>query len=242
MPFSRSRSIESITRSTSAWFARKAPVWRSIASTRVVLPWSTWATIATLRRSWRVSMPSVGGVGAGLAGSRGAADTAPPGVSLMGRRSVAHAGEPGNSVAASLAAGGGPAERIRWIPRLPRAARPLHSARARGAPMTVAAVILAASPESALADADGTPAVRRIADVAWAGGATPVVVCSFDPDGEVGRVLANAEVTLVDPRRSGAWTRGPDRQRGRGGDAAGGRDRGGAGVARPARPGSTRRP
>jgi len=65
--------------------------------------------------------------------------------------------------------------------------------------MTVAAVILASSPTSALADADGTPAVRRLADVAWAGGATPVVVCSFDPDGVVGAVLANAAVTLVEP-------------------------------------------
>ncbi len=65
--------------------------------------------------------------------------------------------------------------------------------------MTVAAVILAASPESALADADGTPAVRRLADVAWSGGATPVVVCSFDPDDTVGQALANAEVTLVEP-------------------------------------------
>ena len=53
--------------------------------------------------------------------------------------------------------------------------------------MTVAAVILAASPASALADADGTPAIRRLADVAWAGGATPVVVCSSDPDGAVAR-------------------------------------------------------
>ena len=35
--------------------------------------------------------------------------------------------------------------------------------------MTVAAVILAASPASALADADGTPGVRRLTDVAWAG-------------------------------------------------------------------------
>ena len=65
--------------------------------------------------------------------------------------------------------------------------------------MTVAAVILAASPASALADADGTPGVRRLADVAWSGGATPVVVCSFDPDGAVAAALANAEVTLVDP-------------------------------------------
>ena len=65
--------------------------------------------------------------------------------------------------------------------------------------MTVAAVILAATPASALADADGTPGARRLADVAWAGGAVPVVVCAFDPDGAVGRALANAEVTLVDP-------------------------------------------
>jgi CTP:molybdopterin cytidylyltransferase MocA len=65
--------------------------------------------------------------------------------------------------------------------------------------MTVAAVILAATPASALADADGTPAIRRLADVAWSGGATPVVACSFDPDGGVAAALANAEVTLVDP-------------------------------------------
>ncbi len=65
--------------------------------------------------------------------------------------------------------------------------------------MTVAAVILAASEASALADADGTPAVRRLASVAWAGGATPVVVCSFDLDGTVSGALANAEVTMVDP-------------------------------------------
>lgn len=84
--------------------------------------------------------------------------------------------------------------------------RRLHSAQHRHQhphqqvePLTVAAVILAASPQSALADADGTPAVRRIADAAWAGGATPVVVCSFDPDGAVADALANAAVTLVDP-------------------------------------------
>jgi CTP:molybdopterin cytidylyltransferase MocA len=65
--------------------------------------------------------------------------------------------------------------------------------------MTVAAVILAATPASALADADGTPGARRAADAAWAGGATPVVVCAFDPDGAVGQSLANAEVTLVEP-------------------------------------------
>jgi CTP:molybdopterin cytidylyltransferase MocA len=65
--------------------------------------------------------------------------------------------------------------------------------------MTVAAVILAASEASALADADGTPAVRRLADIAWAGGATPVVVCSFDPDGSVAAALANTQAMLVEP-------------------------------------------
>ena len=38
MPFSRSRSIESSTRSATSWFARKAPDCHSMASTSVVLP------------------------------------------------------------------------------------------------------------------------------------------------------------------------------------------------------------
>lgn len=83
--------------------------------------------------------------------------------------------------------------------------------------MTVAAVILAASPASALADADGTPATRRLADVAWAGGATPVVVCAPDPAGAVATALANAEVTLVAPVAAG---RGPVGQIANGIDAA----------------------
>ena len=49
MPRSRSRSLESMTRSTSSWLARKTPLWRSMASTSVVLPWSTWAMMAMLR-------------------------------------------------------------------------------------------------------------------------------------------------------------------------------------------------
>ena len=75
MPFSRSRSPESITRSVSSWWAPNAPVWRSSASTRVVLPWSTCATMATFLMSSRVSMggPTIddlGGVPSG--GRRGA--------------------------------------------------------------------------------------------------------------------------------------------------------------------------
>jgi CTP:molybdopterin cytidylyltransferase MocA len=65
--------------------------------------------------------------------------------------------------------------------------------------VTVAAVILAASQESALADADGLPSVRRIADVAWSGGATPIVVVCADPDGAVATALAGAAVTLAEP-------------------------------------------
>lgn len=65
--------------------------------------------------------------------------------------------------------------------------------------MTVAAVILAASPESALADVEGQARVRRIADAAWSGGALPIVVVSFDPDGAVAAALAGASVTLAEP-------------------------------------------
>src|SRR4051812_42174732 len=45
-----------MTRSLTSWFSRNAPDCHSIASTRVVFPWSTWATMATLRRSSRRGM------------------------------------------------------------------------------------------------------------------------------------------------------------------------------------------
>jgi CTP:molybdopterin cytidylyltransferase MocA len=65
--------------------------------------------------------------------------------------------------------------------------------------MTVAAVILAATPQSALADADGLPAVRRNADIAWSGGAVPIVAVVADPDGSVAEALAGAPITLAEP-------------------------------------------
>jgi CTP:molybdopterin cytidylyltransferase MocA len=65
--------------------------------------------------------------------------------------------------------------------------------------MTVAAVILAATPESALADANGQPRVRRLADIAWSGGAMPIVVVSADPSGEVADALLGSEATHGDP-------------------------------------------
>ncbi len=63
----------------------------------------------------------------------------------------------------------------------------------------MAAVILAASADSALADAAGVARVRRIADAAWAGGAMPIIVVAPDPDGKVAAALAGAPVTLAAP-------------------------------------------
>ena len=83
--------------------------------------------------------------------------------------------------------------------------------------MTVAAVILSADSDGAVADADGVPSVRRIADVAWSGGATPVVVVSLDPSGAVARALAGAPVTLAEPAPP---ERGPAAQMTRGTEVA----------------------
>jgi CTP:molybdopterin cytidylyltransferase MocA len=65
--------------------------------------------------------------------------------------------------------------------------------------MTVAAVILAATPQSALWAISGRPAVRRLAEVAWAGGGLPVVVVAMDRDGRVADALAGASAILADP-------------------------------------------
>jgi len=65
--------------------------------------------------------------------------------------------------------------------------------------MTVAAVILAASAESALADAGGRPAVRRLVETAWSGGAVPIVVVAPDPDGLVASALAGSGAILAEP-------------------------------------------
>lgn len=83
--------------------------------------------------------------------------------------------------------------------------------------MTVAAVILAAGPESALRDVEGVPNVRRLVDTAWAGGATPLVVVSFDPDGTVATVLAGSPTILAAPASE---TGGPAAQVARGIDVA----------------------
>ncbi len=68
-----------------------------------------------------------------------------------------------------------------------------------GRRMTVAAVILAATAESAVAEAAGRPAVRRITESAWAGGAVPIVVVSADPEGAVAAALTGSEAVLAEP-------------------------------------------
>jgi CTP:molybdopterin cytidylyltransferase MocA len=65
--------------------------------------------------------------------------------------------------------------------------------------VTVAAVILAARPESALRDVDGVPNARRLVDTAWAGGATPIVAVALDPDGAVAAALAGSPAILAAP-------------------------------------------
>lgn len=65
--------------------------------------------------------------------------------------------------------------------------------------MTVAAVILAAQPASALREVEGVANARRLADAAWAGGALPIVVVSFDPDDAVANALAGSPAVLAAP-------------------------------------------
>lgn len=65
--------------------------------------------------------------------------------------------------------------------------------------MTVAAVILSASAEGALAETQGQPRVRRLVDIAWSGGALPIVVVSADPDGDVVKALIGSEAVQADP-------------------------------------------
>ena len=78
MPRSRSKSPESITRSATASFWRNTPLCRSSWSTRVVLPWSTWAIIATFRKSSLFAMiPIVPFFSVTLNPSRGAGALAP---------------------------------------------------------------------------------------------------------------------------------------------------------------------
>jgi hypothetical protein len=82
--------------------------------------------------------------------------------------------------------------------------------------MTVVAAIFAAQPASALADVDGVPAARHLAIVADEGGASQVLVVSFDPDGAVATAIEGV-AELVQPAAAEA---GPVAQFARAIDAA----------------------
>src|SRR6266480_115294 len=56
IPRSRSSSLESITRSMIFSLARNVPLCLSMASTSVVLPWSTWAMMAMFRMAELVEL------------------------------------------------------------------------------------------------------------------------------------------------------------------------------------------
>jgi hypothetical protein len=83
--------------------------------------------------------------------------------------------------------------------------------------MTVAAVILSATTENALSDTLGQPRVRRLADLAWSGGAIPLIVITPDPDGAVVAALAGSEAIYGTPAPAEA---GPVGQMVRGAEAA----------------------
>ena len=63
----------------------------------------------------------------------------------------------------------------------------------------MAAVILSATEEGALADTLCQPRVRRLVDLAWSGGALPIVVLSPDPSGAVAASLAGTEAVHGTP-------------------------------------------
>jgi molybdenum cofactor cytidylyltransferase len=69
--------------------------------------------------------------------------------------------------------------------------------------VTVAAVMLFASPDEALADTAGRAAARRMVEAAWAGGATPIVVVCADPSAAVAAALAGSPAILAEPPPAG---------------------------------------
>jgi CTP:molybdopterin cytidylyltransferase MocA len=70
--------------------------------------------------------------------------------------------------------------------------------------VTVAAVILSATTDGALTDTLGQPRVRRLVDLAWSGGALPVMVVAPDPDGAVAATLVGTEAVYGSPAPSEA--------------------------------------
>jgi molybdenum cofactor cytidylyltransferase len=83
--------------------------------------------------------------------------------------------------------------------------------------VTVAAVILSSTAEGAVSDTLGQPRVRRLADLAWSGGALPIVVVAPDGDGAVAAALVGSEAVYGTPAPAEA---GPAGQMVRGAELA----------------------
>ena len=65
--------------------------------------------------------------------------------------------------------------------------------------MTVAAIVLVPDAAAALGDADGEPAIRRVAHAAWSGGAMPIVLVGVHEDGRLADAVTDSPVTLTRP-------------------------------------------
>jgi CTP:molybdopterin cytidylyltransferase MocA len=52
---------------------------------------------------------------------------------------------------------------------------------------------------AALADADGEPAIRRVVQAAWSGGALPIIVVADDPEGRLAAGISGLPATLTQP-------------------------------------------
>ena len=65
--------------------------------------------------------------------------------------------------------------------------------------MTVAAVILIPEPGLAVAPADGEPALRRVAQAAWSGGAIPTIAVTPSPGLEMREAVADLALAFAEP-------------------------------------------
>jgi CTP:molybdopterin cytidylyltransferase MocA len=64
--------------------------------------------------------------------------------------------------------------------------------------VTVAAIVLVPDVEAALSDADGVPAIRRLCQSAWAGGALPIVVVVPPESSPLAPAITDLPVVIAD--------------------------------------------